>query len=94
MSSRDCPQTTILKSGIFQREPKSGDVCWFCVEKRAVLVAGNFAADVWLLEDIHRLQQQRLLDAKVLSQLLDFVAAGKLIKDRIQIMERVPDLIY
>jgi hypothetical protein len=57
-------------------------------------VAGNFAADVWLLEDIHRLQQQRLLDAKVLSQLLDFVAAGKLIKDRIQIMERVPDLIY
>jgi hypothetical protein len=75
VSSWHCPQTTILKSGIFQREPKSGDVRWFCIKKRAVLMASNFAADVWLLEDIHRLQQQRLLDPKVLSQLLDFVAA-------------------
>jgi hypothetical protein len=53
MPSRNYPQTTILESGIFQREPKSGDVCWFCIEKRAVLMAGNFAADVWLLEDVH-----------------------------------------
>jgi hypothetical protein len=39
------------------------------------------------------LQQQWLLDAKVLSQLFDFVAAGKLIKDQIQVVQRVPDLI-
>ena len=38
---------------------------WFSVKKSAVLMTGYFAANLRLFEDIHRLQEQWLLDTKI-----------------------------
>ena len=59
MSARDGPKTTVLDSCVFEREPETGNIDRFSVKKRAVLMTRNFAADVRLLEDVHRLHQQR-----------------------------------
>ena len=52
-----------------------------------------FAADVWLLKDVHRLQQQRLVDAELGDQLADFGGAGELAEDWIEVVQCVTDFV-
>ena len=56
-------------------------------------MTGDFAADARLLEDVHRLQEQRLGDAEIGYQLFDCRRARELIKHRIKVVQRVADLI-
>jgi len=71
MSARNCPETTVLERSVFKRKPEAGDILRLSVKKRAVLMAGDFAANSRLLEDVHSLEQQRSLDAEVGNQLFD-----------------------
>src|SRR2546428_801983 len=41
---------------VFKCKPQSRDLCRFSVEKRAVLMTSDLAADIRLFEDVHRLQ--------------------------------------
>src|ERR1051325_8756246 len=55
VSARNRPQTSILDSRIFKREPKSNHSQRLCEKKCRVLMTSYFAADTWLLEDVHGL---------------------------------------
>src|ERR1051325_4316717 len=93
MPTRNHPQTSILKARIFKGEPKPHQLQRFGVEKRRVLMTSNFATDARLLEDVHRLQQQRTFDSQIGNDFPYFRSARKLIEDRIEIVKRVADLI-
>ena len=54
------PQAAVLERGVLEGEPEAGHRDRLGVEERGVLVAADLAADVGLLEDVHRLQQQRV----------------------------------
>ena len=56
-------------------------------------MAGDFAADLRLLEDIHRLQEQWLFNTEVGNQLSYGRGTGEFAEDRIEFMKRVPDLV-
>ncbi len=56
-------------------------------------MTGNFAANARLLENVHRLQQQRVSDAEISYELFDFGCARKVVERWIQIVERVADLV-
>ena len=56
-------------------------------------MAGYFAANSRLFEDIHRLQQQRILDSKIGNEMLDRIRARELIEHGIEIVERMSNLI-
>src|SRR5690349_25133568 len=75
MSARKCPETAVIDGCIFEGEPKSGDVDWFGVQKSAVLVTGDLAADVGLFEDVHRLQQVRVLETDCRGECFQFCTA-------------------
>ena len=62
------PQASILKVRILQGKPETEGAQGFGIEKTAVLVPDHFAADVGLLENHHRLQQQGIVQAKLASQ--------------------------
>ena len=55
-----------------RRKPETDNIYRFIVKKRAVLVAGYLTTDPWLLEDVHRLQQQRRRDPEIRHEVLDF----------------------
>src|SRR6266542_788002 len=53
----------------------------------------HFATDARLLEDVHRLQEQRVGNAEIASKLFDFRRSRKAVKDWIEIVQRVADLV-
>ena len=58
MCSWDGPQAAVFQGGILEGKPESGAGHGVCIEESGVLVAGHFAADEGVLEDVHALQQQ------------------------------------
>src|SRR5437588_11870942 len=65
----------------------------FGKQKSGVLMAGNLAPDVWLLEDVHRLQKQRIFYPEVYNQPGHLRRSGKMIESRVKVMQRVANLI-
>src|SRR2546425_5045091 len=55
VAARNRPQTSVFNRRVFKCKPQSRDLCRFSVEKRAVLMTSNLAADIRLFEDVHRL---------------------------------------
>ena len=53
----------------------------------------NFAADAGWLEDVHRLNEERLGHAKRFHNRGEVFLTRELVKFRIQIMQGVPDLV-
>src|SRR5262249_35261010 len=86
-------QTSILNRRILEREPQTHNVVWFRVEKRAVLMTRNLAADIRLLEDIHRLNEIRVVKSDGLGHLFDLFTPREAIEDRIEIVQRVTYLV-
>ena len=66
VAARQRPHAAILGRRIVDREPESDDALRFGPQIGVVGVADDFAADARLLEDVHRLQQQRLGHADIL----------------------------
>lgn len=58
-----------------------------------ILVCGDLAADQRLLEDVHRLQEQRPLDPEARDQLGQPRIAREPREHRVEIVERVADLV-
>jgi len=58
MTTLYSPETSIIDSCIFKCEPESRDSVWLGIEKSTVLVTVDFTTDPWLLEDVHRLHQE------------------------------------
>ena len=56
VAARNRPQTSVFNRRVFKCKPQSRDLCRFSVEKRAVLMTSDLAADIRLFEDVHRLQ--------------------------------------
>src|SRR5689334_7104192 len=75
MSARKCPETAASDGCIFEGEPESGNVDRFGVEKSTVVVTRDFAADVGLFKDVHRLEQVRILETDGRGERLQFCAA-------------------
>src|SRR6185312_10293115 len=59
MRAGQSEQAAIVPIGVVQRDPESRDRRGPRVQVSRVLVPADFRADLWLLEEIHRLQQQR-----------------------------------
>src|ERR1041385_4617792 len=93
MSAAYGPQTTVLDGCVLEREPKSSYIDRISVEKRAGLMTRHFAADVWLFEEVHRLEQVLVGVPERGGQPSDFWPAGETIEDRIEIVQRVSDLV-
>jgi hypothetical protein len=56
-------------------------------------MAADFAADARLLEDVHRLQQQRLGDAQPRHQPGKRRLAREVLEDRVEVVQRMADLV-
>ena len=56
-------------------------------------MTGDFTSNVRLFEDVHGLQQQWFDDPKIRNEPLDGRRSRKPVKDRIEVVERVSDLI-
>ncbi len=87
------PQTAVVPVGVLEREPERRHRDRLAEEVGRVLVPAHFAADVRLLEDVHRLVQQRLLDAELDGELVQLRVVRERLEDRIEIVHRVPDLV-
>ena len=87
------PQAAILRRRILEREPQADDAERLGVEEGRVGVAGHLAADAGLLEDVHRLQQQRPADADAVDQPGQRRRAREGGEDRVEIVQRMADLV-
>ena len=56
------PQASIVDRGVLESEPQGMARRWIGVQERAVNVWRHLAANVRLLEDVHRLHERRLGD--------------------------------
>src|SRR5262245_20083651 len=93
VAARNGPHTTVLLSGVFEREPEPCDARRFSVKERRVLMAGDLAADVGLFEDVHRLQEQRPGVTEVGADRRQLRLPRKGFEDRVEIVQCVPDFI-
>ena len=93
MTAGEHPQTAIVDRGVLQGDPQAQHALGDSVQERGVLVAGHRAADPWLLEDQHRLQEHRLRQARRRHQRRDRRRAGEGREHRIQVVQRVADLV-
>ena len=93
MPARLGPHAAILDCRVLEREPEAGAALGLGVQEGAVLVADHLGTDPRLLEDVHGLEEQGLDVADVRRDLGQGRAAGELIEDRVEVVERVPDLV-
>src|SRR5690242_6504756 len=93
VSAGNGPKAAVLNSGIFEREPQTSHLDWLGIEKGAVLMTRNFAANVWLLEDVHRLEQVCVCQSERAGDFFYFWTARELVEYRIEVVQRVTDLI-
>ena len=56
-------------------------------------MADDFATNPWRLEDIHRLDDAGLRDSQARSERRQFGGAGERVEDRVEIVQRVADLV-
>src|SRR5207245_8765081 len=87
------PKAAVLTRSILQGEPQSNHAQRLSEQKSRVLMAGHFAANARLLEDVHRLQQQRFGDVEISYELFDLSGAREPVKSWVEIVQRVADLI-
>ena len=77
VAARLGPQAAVVERGVLDREPEPGDGDRVGVQERGVLVAADLAADARLLEDVHRLQRERVGEADVGGDLGDVGVVGE-----------------
>src|SRR5260370_26973016 len=93
MAARQRHQAAIVAIGIVESDPQAGDRDGPGVEVRRILVPSDFGADLRLLEEVHRLQQQRLHQAQCPCQRGQSRLARNAVEDRIEIVQRMADLV-
>src|SRR5205814_473158 len=71
MAARDGPKTTVVPARVLEGKPKTHQAFGLGVEKGRVLVAPHLAADEGRLEDVHRLDEARPVDAELGDQRLE-----------------------
>ena len=91
--ARNCPHTTILLSGIVNGKPETNGATWLGPQICVVSMTGDFTADMRLLEDIHRLQQQRLAHADVVCNCSQFGCATKRAEHWIKVVHGMAELV-
>ncbi|EAU69750.1 conserved hypothetical protein [Stigmatella aurantiaca DW4/3-1] len=87
------PQTAVLQGGILQGEPEAQTGGGLGEQERRVLVAGDFAADVGLLEDVHGLQEERAGQSQLRGQRRQLGRAREPVEHRLQVVQRMADLV-
>ena len=93
VAARGRPQAAVLERGVLDREPEPGDGHRVGVEERGVLVAAHLAADVRLLEDVHRLQRQRVDETEVGGDLGESGLVGEPLELVVEVVLGVADLV-
>ncbi len=87
------PQAAVLPRGLLDGEPEAGDGPGLGPEEGLVGVAGDLAADPGLLEDVHRLQDRRVLVAQVGAQFGQRRGVAETLEDRVQVVHGVAQLV-
>ena len=93
MSSWNRPETSVFPVRVFQSKPETLHREGFGEEERAILVKMDFASNPGLFEDVHRLQQKRVLHSKIPNHFSKFRITGKAVEIRIQVMHRMSDFV-
>src|SRR5262245_44827672 len=93
VAARNRPHTTVLLRGVIDRDPEPRDARRFGVKERRVLMACDLAADVRLFGEVHRYYEQRLGVTQISAGLRQPRLPRKGVKDRVEIVQRVPDFI-
>ena len=75
------------------RDPQADDADRIGVQERRVLMPVDLAADQGLLEQIHRLQQQRRFDTERACERRQPRLAREAVEHRIEIVQRMADLV-
>ncbi len=87
------PQAAVVERGVLDGEPEAGDGDGIGVQERGVLVTADLAADARLLEDVHRLQGQRIDQTDVCGDLGDVRVVGEPLELVVEVVLRVADLV-
>src|SRR5215207_9830652 len=93
MSTRRRPQASVLQRGVLDREPETSDRHRLGVEERGVLVTSDLTADAGLLEDVHALQGERVVEPEVARHLRQLGGEGEAFEHRIEVVHRMTDLV-
>jgi len=93
MSAGHRPHASVLSRRVVDREPEADHAARLGPQIRVVGVAGDFTADVRLLEDVHRLQQQRVAHADVTRNRSKLRRAAERVEHRIEIVHRMPEFV-
>ena len=93
MALRDTPQTTVFHSGILEWNPEPEQSLGSTIEVGGVLVNMNFIPYFGLLEDAHRLHNNRLWNAHPLADFPDSRPVGDLLKERVELVKCMSQLI-
>src|SRR5262245_23300249 len=62
VSARNRPQAAVGSRSVLEREPQANHSERLSVKERSVLMTRNLPANARLLEDVHRLEQQRIIN--------------------------------
>ena len=93
MATGKGPQTSVLKGGVFDREPKPGDGKGVGIQERGVLMATHFPADARLFEDVHALQRPSLGHAQIVGDAHQVGRVTERREDRVEVVHGVADLV-
>jgi len=93
MAAGLCPHAAVLDRGVLEREPEADAALGCRVQEAAVLVAMHLAADARLLEDVHRLDQQRPRQADRPGDPGEPRIAREPVEHRVEIVQGVADLV-
>jgi hypothetical protein len=93
MRAGQSPETAVINRCVFECKPQSRNIDWVGVDEGAVLMTRNFTADVGLFEDVHRLEQVTVFETDGGGELFYFLVAREAIENRIEIVQRVSDLV-
>lgn len=86
-------QAPVLQVAVLQSDPEAGDAQRVHVQVAAVLVDGDFAADERLLEDVHALADDRLLEVERLVDALHVVGERDALELVVERVQGVADLV-
>ena len=93
MSAGKCPHATVFGGGVVDGHPKTDDGGGFRPQVGVVGVAIHLATNPRLFEDVHRLQQEGIAHPQVSGHCSHSWCATEGVKDRIEVMHRVAELV-
>ena len=93
MATGKGPQTSVLKGGVFDREPKPGDGKGVGEQERGVLMAADFPADARLFEDVHALQRPSLGHPQIVGDAHQIGRVTERRENRVEVVHGVADLV-